>query len=745
MAAWLLAVSPLLDGVETTWRTDAGILRAVYPFERSFYVVPHEPATTPQLESHLDISRVETVHRFVSIHDSNPSPVLRVYTPPTAFQDVLFAVRDVIRGAIFTTDLSLMQEFCLETGLFPLCQAAITVTNGTLSEWTLLDSAEAVAYDLPPLRQLDLKVTFSDLNLAKGSVQSVQLTDQDDTWTLETPSEPDLIQETVETLTTLDPDMILTQGGDAALFHFAQRAKRCGLGHLSLSRNGYPLSRIRAHLSSMSYMTYGRVYHSYGAFYLYGGRFHFDLQNTFLWHDGGLEGVADIARLSNMDVQKAARGTIGTALTAMQIKHAYQRGILIPARKADVERFRTAESLLQNDRGGFIYSPRVGIHADVIELDFQSMYPAIMVTHNISPETMNCPCCAAGLGNPVPGTQFHTCTQRQGLVPRALRPILKKRAWYKARKSVPKYDQRQKVLKWILVTSFGYQGYRNARFGRIEAHEAINAWARDGLLKLGQLAEEKGYAIIAGIVDSLWISHPEQRAREEEALTLCQAAHDATGLPVDLEGIYKWIVFLPRREEPDVGVLNRYYGVFRDGSLKVRGIELRRRDTCPLIKDAQQAMLEALASANTIQQYRQRLVKLWDVFRAYRNRLENGDVELQDLLITTILSKAPQDYRQNCHQAIAAQQLAKRGMRVEAGMKISYLITDARAKQPTRRVVPQQLLQSDKYDVEKYVGLLHKAAENLIPPQLQIHKGKSKSLDRFLKSRTSIAAMESIP
>ena len=31
-----------------------------------------------------------------------------------------------------------------------------------------------------------------------------------------------------------------------------------------------------------------------------------------------------------------------------------------------------------------------------------------------------------------------------------------------------KWDKRQNVLKWLLVTCFGYTGYRNARFGRIE-------------------------------------------------------------------------------------------------------------------------------------------------------------------------------------------------------------------------------------------------------------------------------------
>ncbi|MHA2496261.1 MAG: hypothetical protein ACXAEI_12295, partial [Candidatus Hodarchaeales archaeon] len=122
MLAWLLAVSPLPDGVQTSWKTTTGTVTAVWPFHRSLFVVPHEKATQRQLESHPDISRVEEVQRYVSIHDRTLTPVLRVYVPPTAFQQVYRDVRDIIRGDLFTTDLSLMQEWCFETGLFPLCQ-----------------------------------------------------------------------------------------------------------------------------------------------------------------------------------------------------------------------------------------------------------------------------------------------------------------------------------------------------------------------------------------------------------------------------------------------------------------------------------------------------------------------------------------------------------------------------------------------------------------------------------------------
>ena len=41
---------------------------------------------------------------------------------------------------------------------------------------------------------------------------------------------------------------------------------------------------------------------------------------------------------------------------------------------------------------------------------------------------------------------------------------------------------KQNILKWLLVTSFGYMGFNKARFGRIECHESITAYGREAML-----------------------------------------------------------------------------------------------------------------------------------------------------------------------------------------------------------------------------------------------------------------------
>ncbi|KKL19701.1 hypothetical protein LCGC14_2462830, partial [marine sediment metagenome] len=492
-----------------------------------------------------------------------------------------------------------------------------------------------------------------------------------------------MIQMLIQIIDEYDPDVIVTSGGDRELKFIARRATQLGLGGLSFNRDKRVFPFYRTAKSSKergnSFMSYGGHFYKETSFHLYAGRHHFDMRNSFTWSDGGFAGIVELARLSCMTPQSCCRGSIGTLLTGMQILEALQTDILIPGKKAGVENFRTGTSLLNADRGGFIVSPRVGLHFNVLEVDFLSMFPTIMVNFNVSPEAMNCYCCADGSGLPVPNTEYYTCTKKKGLIPKVLEQILKRRIYYKQRKKEdPKYDQLQKALKWILVTSFGYLGYRNARWGRIDAHETINAYAREKILNIVDLAEENNLECIAGIVDSLWMKFQAESPIDDflPAFMTMKGA-EITALPISVEGVYKWIVFLPRLNEPEVGVLNRYYGVYQDGSMKIRGIEIRKRDTPLFIKEAQQDALDNLAEADDRSDFKFKIkYSLPRLYDKWKQKLIDQEVPLDQLIVTKTLSKNPQDYRANNHSALVSKQLVKTGVHLQSGMKVQYLVTD---------------------------------------------------------------------
>src|SRR5262249_28684250 len=155
----------------------------------------------------------------------------------------------------------------------------------------------------------------------------------------------------------------------------------------------------------------------------------------------------------------------------------------------------------------------------------------------------------------------------------------------------------------MLVTCFGYMGYKNARMGRIEAHEAVTAWGRETLLRAKEIAEDAGFEMLHALTDSLWIK--KAGAREEEIKQLCETITRETGIEMSLEGIYRWIVFVPSKIKSTRPVAARFYGVFTDGNVKIRGLACRRHDTPQFIKDAQDEVLGLLAQARNLEELNQ--------------------------------------------------------------------------------------------------------------------------------------------
>jgi DNA polymerase-2 len=269
---------------------------------------------------------------------------------------------------------------------------------------------------------------------------------------------------------------------------------------------------------------------------------------------------------------------------------------------------------------------------------------------------------------------------------------------------------RRDALKWLLVCCFGYTGYKNARFGKIESHEAINAVARETLLMAKEMAENRGFELLHALVDSLYVRKEGVTREEYEHLAGEIAAQ--TRLPLGIEAVYRYIVFLPSKQFDDVPVPNRFFAVSEDGELKVRGLESRRHDTPPLIADMQREVLAILAEAHDYDSYCQKLAEAHGRFRSYEERLLSGDVPIQDLIISKRITRDPREYKKANLVAIAAQQLYGSGVGLRPGQTIEYVITHANAKVPNDRVRAFALWDGwFGYDRAKYQAMLREAFE----------------------------------
>jgi len=618
----------------------------------------------------------------------------------------------------FHVDVSLPQRYFYDRELFPLvhCEADLTA-EGRIQSIQALESPWDTDYGFPPLTIMELSPDSPSPNPNHGGHGSFVVRMDGEERLLEG-DDADVIQRLNQLLVRQDPDILLTDWGDSYLLpRLMIMADRLRMP-LELNRDPHRSIGTR---KPRSYFSYGRILSHAGARIL-SGRLHLDRHNSFALAETGLAGLIEQARIAKVDLQQMARTTTGTGITSMQLETACRDGLLIPYRKQEPEAFKSALELLQTDQGGLVFAPIVGYHEQVGELDFSSMYPSIMVRFNISPETVNCRCCRDEPAARVPEIGHHTCRYRQGLVPRTLAPLLDKRVRYKrlmaaatqpAARAV--LDQRQTALKWLLVVSFGYLGYKNARFGRIEAHESVTAYSRDLLLQAKEVAERQGYRMLHAIVDSLWFVKPG--AARVDYNRLAQEITERTGLSIGLEGLYHWIGFLPSRVNPLMPVPNQFVGLFDHGAMKIRGIEIRRSDAPFLVKRAQAEVLRCLSQARMLAELREQIPQALGIVRTYRRYLHDGHATVEELAITKSLSKEPQAYRHQTLSMIAAQELLARGVSLQAGDTIHYIITDADAAYlPDRARAVAGLDGSWSYDVSAYDSLLLKAALVLLTP-----------------------------
>jgi DNA polymerase II len=718
---WLLDLYPAPGGGVKLWLLGEDDKR--YCFQQALPATAYAAGPTKRLrslwqwlEAHpapLKLSRT----RRRDLFQPQPLDVLAVETPDhTILQKVFFEASQQFPDlSYYDVDIPLPLRYAAVFGTFPLCRCRVDAwEDGTIRQIHACESPWDVDLPPPPLRILSLEPDC-DPRRTKPDMLNLRLLagphGAERTWHLKlNPARP-MLASLGSILRRHDPDLLLSAWGDKWLLPELERLSKEWKMPLPLNRD--PAQGVETR-PERTYFSYGQVIYRDRQALLF-GRCHIDIYNAVLFHDYGLDGVYELCRVTSLPLQTVARVSPGSGISAMQMVTALRDEVLVPWHKQQAERPKTAWQFLRSDQGGMVYQPLVGLHRDVAELDFISMYPSIMVHCNISPETVPIPVGEADEETP-------------GLIPRTLAPLLDKRLEIKHRLAqTPAYHPRRRgykaqasAHKWLLVTCFGYLGYKNARFGRIEAHESVTAYGREALLRAKEAAEDLGFNVLHMYVDGLWVQQKGHH-HVEDFQVLMNEIVERTGLPIALEGIYNWIAFLssrsaPRGLQPDrrVSVANRYFGAFRDGSLKMRGIEVRRRDTPLWVAEMQMEILELMAHIEDPDQLPECLPAVLKGLRKRLRQLRTYRIPLETLCVAQKMSRELSAYRTPSPAARAAAQLAAIGTEMRPGQMVRFLYTLGNPG-----VYAWDLPQPPNpksVDVARYTTLLLRAAASALEP-----------------------------
>ncbi|WP_225336096.1 type B DNA-directed DNA polymerase [Halomicrobium urmianum] len=658
-----------------------------------FYVAPRDPNADVDLttlqsvyDQHPDVVATKMVARRPGFR-RDEEPVLAVdvahidRVTPLARQARQLSDYPVGNLACFNVDFSREFRYCLETGVDP-------TPASELSTLRLSVPVTETSNDI-----------YGELSIAGDTV---------------TGSPTDILTTVQGALEAHDPDVLVCSTSEIIPTLY-EMATTTGVDDFTLSR--WPDVDYQQLASRSTYSSYGQVGHS-PARYNVPGRAIIDESNTFFYGETNLEGVLDLVSRSKKPVQELAWASIGNVLTAIQICEAHDRGVLVPWNSWRHEFYKPMGTFHDADRGGFIFVPAVGLHEDVHELDFSSLYPNVICTRNVSPDVIRCDCHSDR--DDVPGLGYSICDDRGYLVD-VLQPIIDARDEIKAAirrekdRDDPDEDRlaelegRSGALKWILVACFGYQGFSNAKFGRIECHEAINAFAREILLTAKQRLEAGGWRVVHGIVDSIWVTpDPDVDGDDRENLeTLAAEITERVEIRLEHEAHYDWVAFVPQRES-DAGALTKYFGkVAGDDDFKIRGIEARQRSTPPFIEEVQRSCLERFDATRSPESVLAYLREAVDQLRA-------GDVPVEQLVARNRVSRPLEGHSQNTQNVAALKRARDQDLAVHPGQDVEYVVVDDEKSSRDRVALAHEEIEA--YDATYYETQLIRAVESVLSP-----------------------------
>ncbi|KAL6070419.1 DNA polymerase delta catalytic subunit, variant 2 [Balamuthia mandrillaris] len=366
--------------------------------------------------------------------------------------------------------------------------------------------------------------------------------------------------------------------------------------------------------------------------------------------------------------------------------------LLIPALK--VNRPKTDDKGQKGYEGAIVISPKTGFYEQPIAtLDFSSLYPSIMIAHNLCYSTLINPATISQLSpdsyerSPT-GDYFVKSTVKPGILPRILETLLEARARAKAalknetdpfKKAV--LNGRQLALKVSANSVYGFTGATIGKLPCLEISASVTAYGREMILLTQQKVLEKytvenGYAhdadVIYGDTDSVMVKFGVDSVPEAMKLGR-EAAQFVTGFfrrPIQLEFEKVYCPYLLINKK-------RYAGLFwtkpnKYDHMDAKGIETIRRDNCPLVKNVIQTSLDKILIDRDLQ-------GAVDYVKQIISDLLCNKLDVSLLVITKALSRKSDEYTAKQAHVELALRMRKRdpGSAPVVGDRVPYVIVKA--------------------------------------------------------------------
>lgn len=221
----------------------------------------------------------------------------------------------------------------------------------------------------------------------------------------------------------------------------------------------------------------------------------------------------ELTRIVGQPFFDIARMTTGQMVEWYLIRKAYEQGEVVP-NKPSATQYSNRRG--KRAAGGYVKDPVKGLHENIVYFDFRSLYPSIIISKNVSPDTLVNECNPEKCHiSPEGGHMF--IKEPAGFVPSIIGNILKERVRLKTSMKESNDEEekmflnvQQEALKRLANSMYGVYGYSRFRWYRLECADAITAWGRDYIKKTMVKAENFGFKPVYADTDGFYAVYQEK-------------------------------------------------------------------------------------------------------------------------------------------------------------------------------------------------------------------------------------------
>lgn len=476
-----------------------------------------------------------------------------------------------------------------------------------------------------------------------------------------------------------------------------------------------------------------------------------------------------LSRASGSLLQDVVNGGQSGMVESLLLRRFREKSRVVPPKpdsEVSDERYSESDEL----KGGAVLVPEKGLLEDVVILDYKSLYPTIMMAHNLCYSTV-----VTGRTPGIPdvirspsGGEFVSPNVQPGIVPGVLKELLDQRtATKRLMKSAGEEERRfldakQYAMKILLNSFYGYSGYARARLYSLSLANAVTSFGRENIVNTKRLIDSLGsiyisggrallpqeigagkrpadtrcydLSVVYGDTDSVFVriksaahlqnggsggdAAPELSLDDAELIGKKIAETVTSNLPEPMELVYEAFarraVFLTKKRYA-LWVFEKSGDGWKD-RIKVRGMETVRRDWCELTSKTLKRCLDLLLKEG-------RVDDAVDYVRGVISKLQCMDIRsdrelLEDLTLTRRYTKNPSSYKSKQPHIQLVEKMRRRGGRVPGiGDRVPFVIIKG-----NRKTLFVDKAEDPEYAVEKNLAIdtEYYIEKQLLPPVLRI-------------------------